>query len=266
MRGEPCIQIITRPPEEPDPHSDTDADLDVIWRDHNGKIHWRNNPPLPILRYPNSKVKPKSPVASYSQLQDKVRLEDKAFSIEEPERPRVVVEKLCPTVYNPKYLEKLKAKESDKTVVIGKLDKERALDSVIAKRRGKMKADESKDEKLSRVEIEKQKLDMEHLYAHLRFTTIDWDMAGGRGVCRVKGLPCHGRDFGLEIENHLRTEAHLVHDLSLLKPKPSKEQVKRVKREIQNGMNYLESLEESVKENWAKAKAMADADMKEAGY
>jgi hypothetical protein len=51
---EPTIQVITRPPElldaEPEPESQ------VIWRDKNGKIYFRNNPALPILRYPNSKV------------------------------------------------------------------------------------------------------------------------------------------------------------------------------------------------------------------
>lgn len=51
---ESTIQIITRPPEPPDPEPKPEPL--VVWRDENGKIYFRHNPTLPMLRYPNSKA------------------------------------------------------------------------------------------------------------------------------------------------------------------------------------------------------------------
>ncbi|KAF4944277.1 hypothetical protein FGADI_12820 [Fusarium gaditjirri] len=51
---EPTIQIITRPPEPLD--AEPKPEPQVVWRDKNGKIYFRNNPTLPVLRYPNSKA------------------------------------------------------------------------------------------------------------------------------------------------------------------------------------------------------------------
>ncbi|KAF5988116.1 hypothetical protein FBULB1_1584 [Fusarium bulbicola] len=51
---EPTIQIITRPPEPPD--DEPKPEPQVVWRDEHGKIYFRHNPTLPMLRYPNSKA------------------------------------------------------------------------------------------------------------------------------------------------------------------------------------------------------------------
>jgi hypothetical protein len=51
---EPTIQIITRPPEPP--QDKPKPEKLFFWRDDNGKLYFRHNPTVPILRYPNSKA------------------------------------------------------------------------------------------------------------------------------------------------------------------------------------------------------------------
>ncbi|KAF4342325.1 hypothetical protein FBEOM_3732 [Fusarium beomiforme] len=57
---ESTIQIITRTPEVFDPDPEPDPGKERIWRDPNGKIHWKYKEPVPILRYPNTKAEDKS--------------------------------------------------------------------------------------------------------------------------------------------------------------------------------------------------------------
>jgi hypothetical protein len=54
------------------------------------------------------------------------------------------------------------------------------------------------------------KYTIEKMYKHLQNSFIDWEYEEELDVCRVLDLPCHGKSFGKDIEDHLSGQEHMV--------------------------------------------------------
>lgn len=69
------------------------------------------------------------------------------------------------------------------------------------------KHDEPKSEVMAK---EDTKYTLEQLYKHLPNSFVDFEYEEEIDVCRVLDLPCYGRAFGEDIEDHLHGPEHMV--------------------------------------------------------
>ncbi|KAF4433158.1 hypothetical protein FACUT_8195 [Fusarium acutatum] len=101
------------------------------------------------------------------------------------------------------------------------------------------KHDEPKSEQMAK---EDTKYTLETLYRHLPNSFVDFEYEEEIDVCRVLDLPCYGRAFGEDIEDHLHGPEHMAWDHSMKGRVPLYLQYNRVKREVDNGLSYQEGL------------------------
>ncbi|KAF5718791.1 hypothetical protein FGLOB1_1514 [Fusarium globosum] len=305
---EPTIQIITRPPEPPDPEPKPEPL--VVWRDENGKIYFRHNPTLPILRYPNSKAaieksdddpsKCKSCTREClvaipneemeKEIRELVLENDKDDEDPEPKKPKYNFDREMAMlsrkgaskvdIYKAGKRNKnkretldglLKERDELKKEKVG-LSKERSalIKALKVKKANKIrdetpanitekniaemkklsefisarikrwnKHDEPKSEVMAK---EDTKYTLEQRYKHLPNSFVDFEYEEEIDVCRVLDLPCYGRAFGEDIEDHLHGPEHMAWDQSMKGKVPLYLQYNRVKREVDNGLSYQEGL------------------------
>ncbi|KAF5598700.1 hypothetical protein FPCIR_2762 [Fusarium pseudocircinatum] len=305
---EPTIQIITRPPEpledkpKPEPL--------VVWRDENGKIYFRHNPTLPMLRYPNSKAaieksdddptkcrdctreclvaipndqmekdirdlelsnekedqdpKPKNP--KYNFDREMYMLSRKGASkidiykaVKRPknkketlgdiinERDALKKEKVGLSKERSNLIKALKAKKADKirdatpaNIAEKNVAEMKKLSQFIDARIKRWnKHDEPKSEQMM---VADAKYTLESLYKHLQNSFVDFEYEEDIDVCRVLDLPCYGRAFGEDIEDHLHGPEHRAWDNSMKGRVPLYLQYNRAKREVDDGLAYQEGL------------------------
>ncbi|KAH7229720.1 hypothetical protein BKA60DRAFT_441530 [Fusarium oxysporum] len=300
---EPTIQIITRPPEPLD--TEPKPEPQVIWRDKNGKIYFRNNPTLPILRYPNSKAVEKPDDAPdkcksctreclvaipNEEIEKEIReLEldvEKDFEVPEAKKPEPNIDIEMAKLANKKAKKankkkNSKTKESKEDLLKEKaeltkekvgLTKERAalVKALKVKKAEKIRGETPANttaktiaemKKLSesisvrikrynrhdaplseKMAEEDLKYTIEKMYKHLPNSFVDWEYEEDVDVCRILDLPCYGKSFGKDIEDHLYGKEHLAYDRSMKGRVPLCVQHNRVKQEIENGLSYQEGL------------------------
>ncbi|KAF9769736.1 hypothetical protein IL306_012827 [Fusarium sp. DS 682] len=286
---EPTIQIITRSPGAFEPGPDSELAKYMIFRDPSGKIQWLEEEPIPILRYPNSKVvdKPDAPIDKYmsqtreglvsirnEEMEKGIRdLDSDSSDEEEPDTTELAKPK---GKKSKKARAKAKRKEKKEAVKQGRSYAEIVRDKFEEQR--KMKAEKSEDikakhppntakdmvddmKRLARfvnrnikrynkheppmspeMKNEIFKYEVEKQYKHLQHSFIDWDLEGPKSVCRSMDLPCYGRNFGHDIEEHLHAQEHKNYDRSMKGKLPLAIQLDRVKREVKNGLSYKEGI------------------------
>ncbi|KAF4496373.1 hypothetical protein FAGAP_7481 [Fusarium agapanthi] len=304
---EPTIQIITRPPEPPD--DEPKPEPQVVWRDENGKIYFRHNPTLPMLRYPKSKAAIEKPDDDPSKCKDCTReclvaipneeiekeirdleLEnDKAGQDAEPKNPKynferemallsrkgaskvdlykaskrpskketldhllnerdaLKKEKVDLSRERASLIKALKVKKADKirdetpaNITEKNIAEMKKLSEFISARIKRWnKHEEPKSEQMAK---EEDKHTLETLYKHLPNSFVDFEYEEEIDVCRVLDLPCYGRAFGEDIEDHLHGPEHMAWDNSMKGRVPLCLQYNRVKREVDNGLSYQEGL------------------------
>ncbi|RYC93980.1 hypothetical protein BFJ63_vAg3277 [Fusarium oxysporum f. sp. narcissi] len=268
---EPTIQIITRPPEPLD--AEPKPEPQVIWRDENGKIYFRNNPTLPILRYPNIKAVEKLDDAPdkcksctreclvaipNEEIEKEIReLEldvEKDFEVPEAKKPEPNIDIEMAKLANKKAKKankkkNNKTKESKEDLLKEKaeltkekvgLTRERAalVKALKVKKAEKIRAETpakttaktiAEMKKLSefisvrikrynrhdaplseKMTEEDLKYTIEKMYKHLPNSFVDWEYEEDVDVCRILDLPCYGKSFGKDIEDHLYGKEHLV--------------------------------------------------------
>ncbi|KAF5640514.1 hypothetical protein F52700_3665 [Fusarium sp. NRRL 52700] len=308
--SEPTIQIVTRPPEPPDDVPKPEPQ--VVWRDENGKIYFRHNPTLPMLRYPNSKAAIEKPDDASDNHKDCTReclvaipneeIEKEIRDLElkngkdgddpESKKPKKFeynfdreMAMLSRKGANKVDLYKASKKPSKKETlgdIINERDKLKKEKADLSSERSKLikalkvkKANKIRDEtppnitekniaemkKLSEfisarikrwnkheepkselLQKEDNKHTLEELYRHLQNSFVDFEYEEELDVCRVLDLPCYGRAFGEDIEDHLHGPEHMAWDNSMKGRVSLYLQYNRVKREVDNGLSYQEGL------------------------
>ncbi|KAF5965733.1 hypothetical protein FCOIX_12810 [Fusarium coicis] len=305
---EPTIQIITRPPGPPE--DKPKPEKLSVWRDYNGKLYFRHNPTVPILRYPNSKAAIEKSDDDPTKCKDCTRECLVAIPNEEMEKDIRGLELLNekegedPKPKNPKYnfdreMHKLSRKEArnvdmykavkrpkNKKETLGDiinerdalkkekvgLNKERSnlIKALKVKKANKIrdesppniteknvaemkklsefidarikrwnKHDEPKSEQMM---VADAKYTLESLYKHLQNSFVDFEYEEDIDVCRVLDLPCYGRAFGEDIEDHLHGPEHMAWDRSMKGRVPLYLQYNRLKREVDDSLSYQEGL------------------------
>ncbi|KAM0546408.1 hypothetical protein ACHAPJ_010875 [Fusarium lateritium] len=75
---------------------------------------------------------------------------------------------------------------------------------------------EQEEQRYQVVRVDMLKLRVRDGYAHLVNSKIDWELEAPIRTCRVEGLSCYGKVFGLEkLKRHLKSQTHIKHDASL---------------------------------------------------
>ncbi|KAF5538799.1 hypothetical protein FNAPI_10992 [Fusarium napiforme] len=305
---EPTIQIITRPPEPPEDKPKPEKLL--VWRDDNGKIYFRHNPTVPILRYPNSKVaieksdddptkckdctreclvaiqneemekdirdlelsndkededpKPKNPKYNFDKEMHMLSRKgaskvDMYKAVKRPknkketlgdiinERDALKKEKVGLSKERSNLIKALKAKKANKirdetpaNITEKNVAEMKKLSEFIDARIKRWnKHEEPKSEQMV---VADAKYTLEALYKHLQNSFVDFEYEEDIDVCRVLDLPCYGRAYGEDIEDHLHGPEHMAWDQSMKGKVPLYLQYNRLKREVDDGLSYQEGL------------------------